>query len=155
MARNLSIPSKLIVLLSVPVTGAVLLGVAAVAGGFGERARAGQEVRVAAAAGQAAAAAHELQEERVRAVAWLVTGGRAGQAELAARRRRADRALAAYRAAAAGLGRTGDPGLDQALAEAGAAWTASRWSGPRPTAAWSLPSSPAAATTPWSTPSWR
>jgi signal transduction histidine kinase len=120
MARNLSIPSKLIVLLSVPVTGAVLLGVAAVAGGFGERARAGQEVRVATAAGQAAAAAHELQEERVRAVAWLVTGGRAGQAELAARRRRADRALAAYRAAAAGLGRTGDPGLDPALAEAGA-----------------------------------
>jgi hypothetical protein len=69
-------------------------------------------------AGQAVAAAHELQEERVRAVAWLANGGRAARSELAARRRRVDRALAAYRAGAAGLARTGDPALDQALAAA-------------------------------------
>ena len=90
--------------------------------------------------GQAVAAAHELQEERVRAVAWLALGSRATQAEptarrraaeaeptargraalaaLAARRRRVDQALAAYRAGAAGLGRTGDRALDQALAAA-------------------------------------
>ena len=120
MVGNLSIPSKLIALLAVPMTGMVLLGVAEVAGGIGERARAAEEARVAAVTGQAATAAHELQEERVRAVAWLAAGGRAGRAELTARRRRVDRALAAYRAGTAGLGRTGDPALDQALATAGA-----------------------------------
>jgi signal transduction histidine kinase len=118
MFGNLSIRSKLMALLAVPVAGSVLLGVAGVAGGFGERARAAEEAREAVVAGQAVAAAHELQEERVRAVAWLATGGRAAQTELAARRGRADRALAAYRAGAAGLGRTGDPALDQALAAA-------------------------------------
>ena len=118
MVGNLSIRSKLIGLLAVPVAGSVLLGVAGVAGGFGERAQAAEEARIALVAGQAVAAAHELQEERVRAVAWVATGGRAAEAELAARRRRVDRALAAYRAGAAGLGRTGDPALDQALAAA-------------------------------------
>jgi hypothetical protein len=48
MVGNLSIPSKLIALLAVPVAGTVLLGVAAVAGGLGERARAAEEARVAA-----------------------------------------------------------------------------------------------------------
>ncbi|HEY6708667.1 MAG TPA: nitrate- and nitrite sensing domain-containing protein [Actinomycetota bacterium] len=149
MFGNLSIRSKLLSLLAVPVAGSLLLGVAGVAGGFGERARAAEEARVAVVAGQAVAAAHELQEERVRAVAWLAAGAqpaqsqpaagrraaegesaarrtaqaelnarRAAQAELAGRRRRVDRALAAYRAGAAGLGRTGDPALDQALAAA-------------------------------------
>jgi len=138
MFGNLSIRSKLLTLLAVPVAGSLLLGVAGVAGGFGERARAAEEARVAVVAGQAVAAAHELQEERVRAVAWLATGAqpaqaqpagrraaqtesagrRAAQAELVDRRRRVDRALAAYRAGAAGLGRTGDPALDQALAAA-------------------------------------
>jgi hypothetical protein len=42
MVGNLSIPSKLIALLAVPVAGTVLLGVAAVAGGLGERARAAE-----------------------------------------------------------------------------------------------------------------
>jgi Nitrate and nitrite sensing/Histidine kinase-, DNA gyrase B-, and HSP90-like ATPase len=149
MFGNLSIRSKLLALLAVPVAGSLLLGVAGVAGGFGERARAAEEARVAVVAGQAVAAAHELQEERVRAVAWLAAGAqpaqsqpaagrraaqaesaarrtaqaelnarRTAQAELAGRRRRVDRALAAYRAGAAGLGRTGDPALDQALAAA-------------------------------------
>ena len=149
MFGNLSIRSKLLALLAVPVAGSLLLGVAGVAGGFGERARAAEEARVAVVAGQAVAAAHELQEERVRAVAWLaasaqpaqsqpaagrraaqaeaaarrtaqaeLNGRRAAQAELAGRRRRVDRALASYRAGAAGLGRTGDPALDQALAAA-------------------------------------
>jgi len=118
MVGNLSIRSKLIGLLAVPVAGSVLLGVAGVAGGFGEQAQAAEEARIALVAGQAVAAAHEPQEERVRAVAWVATGGRAAETELAARRRRVDRALAAYRAGAAGLGRTGDPALDQALAAA-------------------------------------
>jgi hypothetical protein len=43
MVGNLSIPSKLIALLAVPVAGTALLGVAAVAGGLGERARAAEE----------------------------------------------------------------------------------------------------------------
>ena len=43
-------------------------------------------------------AVHELQEERVRAVAWAA--GEGGQGELGARRRRVDAALAAYRAGA-------------------------------------------------------
>jgi signal transduction histidine kinase len=118
MVGNLSIRSKLIGLLAVPVAGSVLLGAAGVADGVRERARTAEEARVAVVAGQAVAAAHELGEERVRGVAWLATGGAAAQAELAARRRRVDRALAAYRAGAAGLGRTGDPALDQALAAA-------------------------------------
>jgi len=118
MFGNLSIRSKLIALLAVPVAGSVLLGGAGIVGGVGERSRAAEAARVAVAAGRAAAAAHELGEERVRAVAWLAGGGRAAEAELAARRRRVDRALAAYRAGAAALGRTGDPALDQALAAA-------------------------------------
>jgi signal transduction histidine kinase len=118
MFGNLSIRSKLIALLAVPAAGSLLLGVAGAAGGVGEQARAAGEARAATVAGQAVAAAHELQEERVRAVAWLAAGGRDAQAELAARRRRVDQALAAYRAGAAGLGRTGDPALDQALAAA-------------------------------------
>jgi signal transduction histidine kinase len=118
MFGNLSIGSKLMALLAVPVAGSVLLGVAGVAGGLGERARATGEARAAVVAGQAVAAAHELQEERVRAVAWLANGGSAARSELAARRRRVDRALAAYRTGAAGLTGTGDPALDQALAAA-------------------------------------
>jgi hypothetical protein len=61
-------------------------------------------------------AVRELQEERVRAVAWAA--GEGGQGELGARRRRVDSALAAYRAGAAALGPTGDPALDQAVAVA-------------------------------------
>jgi hypothetical protein len=74
MFGNLSIRSKLLALLVVPVAGSLLLGVAGVAGGFGEQARATEEARDAVVAGQAVAAAHELQEERVRAVAWLAAG---------------------------------------------------------------------------------
>jgi Nitrate and nitrite sensing len=69
-------------------------------------------------AGLALAAVHELQEERVRAVAWAAGQGRDGEAELSARRRRVDRALAAYRAGSAGLGATSDPALDRALTTA-------------------------------------
>ena len=69
-------------------------------------------------AGQAVAAVHELQEERVRAAAWVAGQGQDGQGELRDRRRRVDGALAAYRAGAAGLGPTGDPALDQAVAVA-------------------------------------
>ena len=120
MFGNLSIRSKLIPLLAVPVAGTVLLGVAGVAASWGERARAAEERHLAAVAGQAVAAVHELQEERVRAVAWAAGAGGDGLQELTARRRRTDRALAAYRAGAAGLGPTGDPALDQAIAAAGA-----------------------------------
>jgi signal transduction histidine kinase len=116
MFGNLSIRSKMVVLLAVPVAGTALLGVTGVAGAWGDRARAAEERREAAVAGQALVAVHELQEERVRAVAWAA--GEGGQGELGARRRRVDSALAAYRAGAAGLGPTGDPALDQAVAGA-------------------------------------
>src|SRR5215208_1325657 len=76
----LSIRSKLLVLLAVPVAGSVLLGVAGVAGAWGDRARAGQERRAAVVAGQAVTAVHELQEERVRAAAWVAGDGRTGRA---------------------------------------------------------------------------
>jgi signal transduction histidine kinase len=118
MFGNLSIRSKLLALLAVPVAGSVLLGVAGVTGAWGDRARAGQERRAAVVAGQAAAAVHELQEERVRAAAWVAGDGQDGQGELQARRRRVDGALAAYRAGVARLGPTGDPALDQAVAVA-------------------------------------
>jgi hypothetical protein len=116
MFRNLSIRSKLRWLLAVPVATAALLALAGVAGGLAERGRAEQERRMAAVAGRAGTAVHELQEERVRAAAWVAAadGGRGG-AELRARRRQVDRALAAYRAGLAGLGRTGDPALDRAI----------------------------------------
>jgi signal transduction histidine kinase len=114
----LSIRSKLLVLLAVPVAGSVLLGVAGVAGAWGDRARAGQERRAAVVAGQAVTAVHELQEERVRAAAWVAGDGQDGQGELRSRRRRVDGALADYRAGVAGLGPTGDPALDQAVAVA-------------------------------------
>src|SRR4029453_4897826 len=78
MVGNLSIRSKLIPLLAVPVAGSLLLGVAGVGGEFGKRARAAEEARVAAVSGRAVAAAHELQEERVRAVTWLATAAKAG-----------------------------------------------------------------------------
>jgi signal transduction histidine kinase len=118
MFGNLSIRSKLMALLAVPLAGTVLLGVVGVAAALGERASAAEERRIAVVAGQAAAAAHQLQEERVRAVAWAAGGGSDGQHELTARRRRVDRALAAYRRGAAGLGPTGDPALDQAIGAA-------------------------------------
>jgi hypothetical protein len=113
----------------VPVVGATLLGVAGAAAGWDERGRAADARRLAAVAGQAVAAAHELQEERVRAVAWMSAAGRVGgrgpagqggpvDRALVARRGRVDRALAAYRAGAAGLGPAADPALDQAVAVA-------------------------------------
>ena len=118
MFGNLSIRSKLLALLAVPVAATVLLDVAGVTAAWGDRARATDERRAAAVAGQAVAAVHELQEERVRAAAWVAGQGRDGQGELRDRRRRVDGALAAYRAGAAGLGPTGDPALDQAVAVA-------------------------------------
>ena len=118
MFRNLTIRSKLLALLAVPVAGAVLLGVTGVTAALHDRARAGEERRAAAVAGQAVAAIHELQEERVRAAVFLAGDDQDGQAVLRDRRRRVDGALAAYRAAAAGLGRTGDQALDQAMAVA-------------------------------------
>ncbi|HEU4400254.1 MAG TPA: nitrate- and nitrite sensing domain-containing protein [Actinomycetota bacterium] len=116
MFGNLSIRPKMVVLLAVPVAATALLGVTGVAGAWGDRARAAEERREAAVAGQALVAVHELQEERVRAVAWAA--GEGGQGELGARRRRVDSALAAYRAGAAGLGPTGEPALDRAVAAA-------------------------------------
>jgi signal transduction histidine kinase len=116
MFGNLSIHPKMVVLLAVPVAGTALLAVTGVAGAWGDRTRAAEERREAAAAGQALVAVHELQEERVRAVAWAA--GEGGQGELGARRRRVDSALAAHRAGAAALGPTGDPALDQAVAVA-------------------------------------
>ena len=98
MFGNLSIRPKMVVLLAVPVAGTALLGVTGVAGAWGDRTRAAEERREAALAGQALVAVHELQEERVRAVAWAA--GEGGQGELGARRRRVDAALAAYRAGA-------------------------------------------------------
>jgi len=118
MFGNLSIRSKLLALLTVPVAGSVLLGMAGVTNAWGDRARAGQERRTAVVAGRVVAAVHELQEERVRAAAWVAGDGQDGQGELRARRRRVDAALAAYRAGVAGLGPTGDPALDQAVAVA-------------------------------------
>ena len=118
MFGNLSIRSILLALLAVPVAGSVLLGVVGVTGAWGDRARAGQQRRSAVVAGQAVAAVHELQEERVRAAAWVAGDGQDGQGELRSRRRRVDGALAAYRAGVAGLGPTGDPALDQAVAVA-------------------------------------
>jgi Nitrate and nitrite sensing/Histidine kinase-, DNA gyrase B-, and HSP90-like ATPase len=118
MFGNLSIRSKLLGLLAVPVAAAALLGVTGVTAASGDLTRAGAERRAAAVAGQAVAAVHELQEERVRAAAWVAGDGQDGQAELRNRRRRVDAALAAYRTAMAGLGATGDPALDQALATA-------------------------------------
>ena len=118
MFGNLSIRSKLLALLAVPVAATVLLDVAGVTAAWGDRARATDERRAAVVAGQAVAAVHELQEERVRAAAWVAGQGRDGQGELRDRRRRVDGALAAYRAGAAGLGPTGDPALDQAVAVA-------------------------------------
>jgi signal transduction histidine kinase len=116
MFGNLSIHPKMVVLLAVPVAGTALLAVTGVAGAWGDRTRAAEERREAAAASQALVAVHELQEERIRAVAWAA--GEGGQGELGARRRRVDSALAAYRAGAAALGPTGDPALDQAVAVA-------------------------------------
>ena len=95
MFRNLSIRSKLVGLLAVPVAGAAVLSAVGVAAGVDDRARAGREHRVAAVAGLAATAAHELQEERARAAAWVAGSGRRGAGELRARRQRVDRALAA------------------------------------------------------------
>jgi signal transduction histidine kinase len=116
MFGNLSIHPKMVVLLAVPVAGTALLAVTGVAGAWGDRTRAAEERREAAAASQALVAVHELQEERIRAVAWAA--GEGGQGELGARRRRVDSALAAHRAGAAALGPTGDPALDQAVAVA-------------------------------------
>jgi signal transduction histidine kinase len=118
MPRNLSIRSKLIPLLALPVAGTVLLGVPGVAAGWGDRASAAEQLRLAVLAGQAVAAVHELQEERVRTVAWVDGGGKAGQAELAARRRRVDRALAAWQAGAAGLAPAGGSAPGQAAGTA-------------------------------------
>ena len=113
-----SIRSKLLLGMAVPVAAVGLLGVAGAAGAWSDRAGAREDGRTARVAGLALAAVHELQEERVRAVAWAAGQGRAGDAELSARRRRVDRALAAYRAGTAGLGPTGDPALDRALTTA-------------------------------------
>ena len=60
MFGNLSIRSKLLGLLAVPVAAAVLLGVTGVTAASGDRARAGAERRAAAVAGPAVAAVHEL-----------------------------------------------------------------------------------------------
>jgi Nitrate and nitrite sensing len=118
MFVKLSIRSKPSPALALPVAAAVLLGMAGAAGAWSGRAGAREEWRAARGAGLALAAVHELQEERVRAVAWAAGQGRAGEAELPSRRPRVDRALAAYRPGAAGLGPTGDPALDQAVAGA-------------------------------------
>jgi hypothetical protein len=117
MFGNLSIHPKLVTLLAVPVAGTALLAAAGAGAELGERAEAQQERRVAAVAELAVAAAHELQEERARALAWTGGRGRAGERALAARRARADWSLAAYRTGAAGL-RGGDPALDRAAAAA-------------------------------------
>jgi signal transduction histidine kinase len=118
MFGKLSIRSKPSPGLALPVAAALLLGMAGAAGAWSDRAAARDERRAARVAGQAVAAIHELQEERVRAVAWAAGQGRAGQPELSSRRRRVDRALAAYRDGVAGLGPTGDPALDRAVAAA-------------------------------------
>jgi signal transduction histidine kinase len=117
MFGNLSIRPKLVTLLAVPVAGTALLAAAGAAAELGERAEAQRERRVAAVAELAVAAAHQLQEERARALAWTGGRGRAGERALAARRARVDWSLAAYRTGAAGL-RGGDPALDQAAAAA-------------------------------------
>jgi signal transduction histidine kinase len=109
MFGNLSIPPKMVALLAVPVAGTVLLGAAGAAAGRDERARAADDRRLAAVAGPAVAAVHELQEERARAVAWTAGAGRGGDGPaagrgpgrdgLAARRGRVDGAVAAARLA--------------------------------------------------------
>jgi hypothetical protein len=68
----------MVVLVAVPVAGTALLGVTGGAGAWGDRARTSEERREAALAGQALAAVHELQEERVRAVAWAAGEGAGG-----------------------------------------------------------------------------
>jgi hypothetical protein len=77
-----SIRSKLLLGLAVPVAAVVLLGVAAAAGAWSDRAGAREDGRTARVAGLALAAVHELQEERVRAVAWAAGRGRDDEAEL-------------------------------------------------------------------------
>ena len=113
MFGNLSIRPKMVVLLAGPVAGTALLGVTGVAGAWGDRTRAAEERREAAVAGQALVAVHELQEERVRAVAWAAA--RAARASWA-RRRRVDRRWppTGPRPPSA----PGDPALDQAVAAA-------------------------------------
>jgi hypothetical protein len=68
---NLSIHSKLLALLTVPVAGTALLGATGLATTAGERSRAAEERRFAAVIAQAAAAIHEPQEERALAAARL------------------------------------------------------------------------------------
>jgi hypothetical protein len=115
MFGNLSIRPKTVALLAVPVAGTLLLGGVGVGAGWGDRARATGDRRLAAAAGLAVAAVHELQEERARAVAWTADpahsqeGPGRGQDGLAARRGRVDRALAAYRQGTSALGPAADP----------------------------------------------
>ena len=149
----LSIRSKLLVLLAVSVAGSVLLGVAGVAGAWGDRARAGQERRAAVVAGQAVTAVHELQEERVRAAAWVAGQGQDGRGELRDRRRRVDGAWPPT-----GPGRPGS--APPATRRSTRRWpsppsasTGWRWSGSRSTGVWSPPPGSWPATTPWSTPS--
>jgi signal transduction histidine kinase len=117
MFRNLSIRSKLLGLLAVPVAGSVLLAVAGAAGAAGDVRRAVHDRRAVLATGLAAGVVHELQEERGQTAAWVAGGRRRGGAELLVRRQRVDRAAAAYRSGVAGLG--GDPALGRALAAAG------------------------------------
>jgi signal transduction histidine kinase len=117
MFRNLSIHSKLLALLVVPVAGSVLIAVAGAAGAAGDVRRAVHDRRAVLAAGLAGGVVHELQEERDQTAAWVAGGRRRGGAELLVRRQRVDRAAAAYRSGAAGFG--GDPALGRALAAAG------------------------------------
>jgi Nitrate and nitrite sensing/Histidine kinase-, DNA gyrase B-, and HSP90-like ATPase len=120
MFGNLSIRPRLVGLLAAAVVAVTALLVAVgVTGGVGDRARARHDRRLAVVAVRAATAAHELQEERVRAAAWLAAEGRRGERELRDQRRRADRVVAAYRAGVAGLGPAGDPALDHLLAVSG------------------------------------
>jgi signal transduction histidine kinase len=118
MFGNLSIRPKLVALLAVPVAGTVLLGLTGAAADRGDRARAGDDRRLATLAGRAVTAVHELQEERARAVAWTACAGRGPGDGLAARRGRVDKALAAYRAGTAAIGVAGDPALARAVAVA-------------------------------------
>src|SRR5687767_11872118 len=79
MFGNLSIPPKLVALLAVPVAGLALLVAAGATAEWGDRARAREEREVAAVAGQAVAAVHELQEERARARPHRRPGARPGR----------------------------------------------------------------------------
>ena len=121
MFGNLSIRSKLLGLVAVPLAGACLLGAAGVTGSLADRARADRERRLAEVAGLAATALHDLQEERVLTAAWVAGRSRAGQAAVAARRRRVDQAVAAYRSGVEGLVpvNPGDPALVEAVVAAG------------------------------------